>query len=222
MIGLSGFNVSTTEKHESNDTDVTFNEYIDWLENLEFKELLLSGATPDSEELMKKENKEVIQQLINLSKEEQESFMIYLNNPEKIFEAIADESNEDVIIREYKAEIQEKTTTANSGYQTRNAGYYGDIVVNSIPMITVEIKGSYETFGTSVTKLLSKSSRVVSHKVKNAKFTRTVNTSKIVGGNKYRGDATWRVNNTATGANQGNIYAWVGGSHIGTTGGGAY
>lgn len=86
-------------KEKVNDTDMTLDEYIEWLENYSYEEALANGLSPVSEKAVLAGAQEVIETVKALSKEEQVGFMFYINNPEEMFEAARDVTNKDVYWR---------------------------------------------------------------------------------------------------------------------------
>lgn len=81
---------------KTNDSDMTFNEYIEWLENYSYAEAVANGHSPDSEEAILVGAQEIIQKAKALSKEEQKKYMFYINNPEEMYTAWRDVTNKDV------------------------------------------------------------------------------------------------------------------------------
>lgn len=85
-----------TVNAESKDADMTYEEYVEWLENYSYDQAVESGVTPNSRESFRAETEKMIEKVKAMSKEDREGFMYYMNNPEEVFKAAADSTNSDV------------------------------------------------------------------------------------------------------------------------------
>lgn len=213
FVGFVGNSVSA-EASKAEDINLTFDEYMDWLENYDLEQALASGVTPDSEEELKAGAQAIIKAAKALSKEDRVEFMENVNNPMLKLEKAFSENN---LVLEKESEFN-GIGVRNSGYVNKSASYTGVVKEVGNDMAKVRVSGTYEVYGTTVVRALTSTAQVVANYYPYYTYSTPSISRGKTGQNHFRADATWNVTRLNSAA--GKMSAWVEGNYVGTTTGG--
>lgn len=155
----------------------------------------------DYEEYLKEQgtlDEEYLEEVNNLSEEEEEKFLDYMSNPEKLVEALEDENNHDVMLEE---DLEIPVEIAESGWlggifdnmflnvaeaaTTRQVGYVYKLKVAGITTTSYTVKVRYSVSGTSVKKIVGREA-YVSRNANPVVQTSKVSHQAYVGGNRAK------------------------------------